>query len=158
MDVQLNIRCTEQTATAIKALAESTGLKLGALLEKLIASYQPDSALIPADCSAIDELRSTVADLESRLSALERRLSALERRPLTIAAPDSGLIAKDSTGEFNQDLAAFKAAVTDYWHSGLQGYGQIAAALTNAGYRNSGNNPYSREAVKRALKKAGLVA
>ena len=150
MDVQLNIRCTEQTATAIKALAESAGLKLGALLEKMIARYQPDSELIPADSSAIDELRSTVADLESRLSALESR-------PLTIAAPDSGLIAKDSTGEFNQDLAAFKAAVTDYWHSGLQGYGQIAAALTNAGYRNSSNNPYSREMVKRTLVKAGLV-
>lgn len=150
MDVQLNIRCTEQTAAAIKGLAESAGLKLGALLEKMIASYQPDSALIPADSNAIDELRSTVA-------ALESRVAALESRPLTIAAPDSGLIADDSKGGFNQDLAAFKSAVVTYWHSGLQGYGQIAAALTNAGYRNSSNKPYSREAVKRTLVKAGLV-
>ena len=151
MDVQLNIRCREETATALKALAESAGLKLGALLEKLIASYQPDSKLIPADCSAIDELRSTVADLECRLSALESR-------PLTITAPDSGLIAKDSTGEFNQDLAAFKRAVVNYWQGGITVYGQIATALNNAGFRNSNNNPYPRDAIKKVLQKAGLVA
>lgn len=148
MDTQLNIRCSEETATAIKALAESAGLKLGALLEKLIASYQPDSALIPADSNA--DLRAIVADLE-------RRLTALENRPLTVTAPDSGLIAEDSKGGFNQDLGAFKSAVVTYWQGGMTVYGQIATALNNAGYRTSNSTPYTRDAIKKVLQKAGLV-
>ena len=146
MDVQLNIRCTEQTATAIKALAESAGLKLGALLEKLIASYQPDTALIPADSSAIDELRSIVADLESRLTALESR-------PLT-TEPKNGL----SKGATDPNQDRFKAAVLKFWDEGLRGYGTIATAVNNAGYRNSNGNFHGREMVKRTLIRAGLVA
>ncbi|NJM11489.1 MAG: hypothetical protein HC889_06055 [Synechococcaceae cyanobacterium SM1_2_3] len=150
MDTQLNIRCTEETATTIKALAESAGLKLGALLEKLIARYQPDSELIPADSNALADLRAMVADLESRLTALESRPNC---NPMT----DSGLIAKDSTGEFNQDLAAFKSAVVTYWQGGMTGYGPIATALNNSGYRTSNNTPYTRDAIKKVLQKAGLV-
>ena len=146
MDVQINIRCREETATTLKALAESAGLKLGALLEKLIASYQPDSAMIAGDSSAIDNLRSTVADLECRLSALECR-------PLAIAAPDSGL----TPAEFNQDLAAFKSAVVNYWQGGIRVYGQIATALNNSGYRTSNGTPYTRDAIKKVLQRAGLV-
>ena len=148
--MQLNIRCTEQTATANKVLAESANLKLGALLEKLIARYQPDSEPIPADSNALADLRAIVADLEYRLTALERR-------PLTIAAPDSGLIAEDSKGGFNQDLGAFKAAVVDYWQGGITVYGQIATALNNSGYRTSNGTPYTRDAIKKVLQKAGLV-
>ena len=150
MDVQLNIRCTEQTAAAIKRLAESAGLKLGALLEKMIASYQPDSALLPADSNALADLRAIVTYLESRLSALENR------QP-TIPAPDSGMIADDSKGASNPDQDRFKAAVLQFWKDGLRGYGPIANALTAAGYRNSNGNPYGREMVKRTLVKAGLV-
>ena len=151
MDVQLNIRCSEETATTIKALAESAGLKLGALLEKLIASYQPDSAQLPAESNALADLRAIVADLESRLTALESR-------PPALAAPDSGMITDDSKGRFNQDLGAFKAAVVDYWQGGTTVYGQIATALNNAGYRTSNNTPYTRDAIKKVLQKAGLVA
>lgn len=146
MDTQLNIRCSEQTATAIKALAESAGLKLGALLEKLIARYQPDSELIPADSNALADLRAIVADLESRLTALESR-------PLT-TEPKNGL----SKGATDPNQDRFKAAVLKFWDEGLRGYGPIATALATAGYRNSNGNPYSREMVKRTLTRAGLVA
>ncbi len=146
MDVQLNIRCSEQTATTIKVLAESANLKLGALLEKLIARYQPDSEPIPADSNALADLRSTVADLESRLSALERRPLPTE--------PKNG----PSKGATDPNQDRFKAAVLEFWNAGTRGYGPIATALATAGYRNSNGNPYSREAVKRALIRAGLVS
>jgi hypothetical protein len=60
--------------------------------------------------------------------------------------------------EFNQDLGAFKAAVGDYRNAGITGYGAIAAALADGGYRNSNGNLYTRETVKRTLIRAGLVA
>jgi hypothetical protein len=166
MDVQLNIRCSEETATAIKARAESAGMKLGAFLERLIAGYSPDSAMIATDSSGIAELNNRLNALESRLLALERQgitsVVSLDDSALcvvyeTVNTPDSSLIPSDSSGEFNQDLAAFKAAVADYWNSGMKGYGPIATALKNAGYRNSNGNLYTRESVKKALVKAGLV-
>ena len=61
------------------------------------------------------------------------------------------------TGSFNQDLAAFKTAVIDAWNGGMKGYGPIATALNNAGYRNGNGNPYPRSHVKAVLVKAGLV-
>ena len=166
MDVQLNIRCSEETASQVKAMAESAGMKLGAFLERLIAGYSPDSAMIASDNSGIAELNSRLNTLESRLLALERQGvtsvvsvddSALCAVSETVNTPDSRLIPSDSSGEFNQDLAAFKSAVVDYWNSGIRSYGQIATALKNAGYRNSNGNLYTRDAVKKSLIKSGLV-
>lgn len=173
MDVQLNIRCSEETATQIKARAESAGMKLGAFLGKLIEAYQPDSATIANDSSVTADLRCAVADLNSRLNTLESRLLALEGQGVTsvvllddsalcaasetVDAPDSVTLSNDSTGELNQDIAAFKLAVVDCWDRGVQSYGAIAAELTMAGFRNSNGNAYTREAVKRTLKQAGKV-
>lgn len=166
MDVQLNIRCSEKTATAIKTRAESAGMKLGAFLEKLIAGYSPDSAMIATDSSGIADLNSRLNRLESRLLALERQGanpvalindSALCAVSETVNTPDSSLISSDSSGEFNRDLGEFKTAVVEFWNSGIMGYGPIAAALAAGGYRNSNGNLYTREAVKRTLVKAGLV-
>jgi hypothetical protein len=70
--------------------------------------------------------------------------------------PDSTEPANAST--FNQDLGAFKTAVADCWNAGVRGYGAIATALNNAGYRNGNGNPYPRSHVKAVLVKAGLVA
>lgn len=173
MDVQLNIRCSEETATQIKAQAESAGMKLGAFLERLIVGYQLDSEKIANDSSVTADLRCAVADLNSRFNTLESRLLALEVRGVTsvvslgdsalcaasetVDAPDSVALSTDSTGEFNQDLSAFKSAVVDCWDRGMRGYEAIAAELKKAGFRNSNGNAYTREAVKRTLIKAGKV-
>ena len=83
--------------------------------------------------------------------------SALCAASETVDAPDSVTLSNDSTGELNQDIAAFKLAVVDCWDRGVQSYGAIAAELTMAGFRNSNGNAYTREAVKRTLKQAGKV-
>lgn len=83
-------------------------------------------------------------------------LSAVTTELLSVALTTTPR-ASTNADAFNQDLAAFKTAVVDHWVGGLRGYGPIATAVANAGYRNSNGNRYTREAVKKALIKAGLV-
>lgn len=71
----------------------------------------------------------------------------------------------DASGGFNQDLAAFKAAVINAWNGGVNrntcganSYGAVVTELTKAGFRNSNGNPYSRDSVRMALIRAGLVS
>ena len=75
--VQVNIRLAESSADRLKGLAESTGLKIGAFVERMIAAYSADSSLLQNDSSAVqwqsvvEELRGIVASQEKRLNALE---------------------------------------------------------------------------------------
>lgn len=75
--VQVNIRIAENSAVRLKSLAESSGLKIGAFVERLIATYSDDSNLLQNDSKAVawqsvaDELRGLIADQDVRLNALE---------------------------------------------------------------------------------------
>lgn len=75
--VQVNIRLAESSADRLKSLAESTGLKIGAFVERMIATYSADSNLLQNDSKAgswqsrIDELREIVASQEKRLNRIE---------------------------------------------------------------------------------------
>ena len=75
--VQVNIRIAENSALRLKSLAESSGLKLGPFVERMIAAYSADSSLLQNDSNAgswqsvADELRGLIADQDVRLNALE---------------------------------------------------------------------------------------
>ena len=75
--VQVNIRIAENSAVRLKTLAESTGLKIGAFVERMIAAYSADSNLLQNDSKAgswesvAEELRGLIADQDVRLNALE---------------------------------------------------------------------------------------
>ena len=101
---------------------------------------------------------ATTSEIATRLlqTALEPATLVVDAR--SEPEPANPVAEPADTGEFNQDLAAFKSAVVDYWNSGMRVYGQIATALKNAGYRNSNGNLYTRDSVKKSLIKSGLVA
>ena len=75
--VQVNIRLAESSADRLKGLAESSGLKLGPFVERMIAAYSADSSLLQNDSSAVqwqsvvEELRGIVASQEKRLNRIE---------------------------------------------------------------------------------------
>ena len=67
----------EGSADRLKGLAESSGLKLGPFVERMIAAYSDDSNLLQNDSKAgswesvADELRGLIASQDVRLNALE---------------------------------------------------------------------------------------
>ena len=75
--VQVNIRIAENSALRLKGLAESSGLKLGPFVERMIAAYSDDSNLLQNDSktgsweSVVEELRGLIASQDVRLNALE---------------------------------------------------------------------------------------
>ena len=75
--VQVNIRLAESSADRLKQLAESSGLKLGPFVERMIAAYSADSSLLQNDSiagswqSGIEELRGLIDSQDVRLNALE---------------------------------------------------------------------------------------
>ena len=75
--VQVNIRLAESSADRLKSLAESTGLKIGAFVERMITAYSDDSNLLQNDSkvgsweSVADELRGMIADQDVRLNRIE---------------------------------------------------------------------------------------
>ena len=75
--VQVNIRIAENSALRLKQLAESSGLKLGPFVERMIAAYSDDSSLLQNDSNAvqwqsvIEELRGLIADHGTRLHRIE---------------------------------------------------------------------------------------
>ena len=74
------------------------------------------------------------------------------------AKPSASVAAMPAdTGAFNQDLAAFKAAVLGCWNAGMRSYGQIVTELTMRGFRNGNGGTYTRQGVKNVIVKAGLV-
>ena len=75
--VQVNIRLAERAADRLKQLAESSGLKLGPFVERMIAAYSADSSLLQNDSiagswqSGIEELRELIASQDVRLNRIE---------------------------------------------------------------------------------------
>ena len=75
--VQVNIRLAERAADRLKQLAESSGLKLGPFVERMIAAYSADSSLLQNDSiagswqSGIEELRGLIASQDVRLNRIE---------------------------------------------------------------------------------------
>lgn len=128
--VQVNIRCVGSTADALKALAASQRATLGETLQLLLSSYQPDSALLPADSDAIADLRSTVADLESRLTALESRLCAPAPAP-ALSERDAMIMALHGQGISKTE---------------------IQRKLFDAGWKTDTGNHLSRDTISRVLK------
>ena len=76
--VQVNIRLAEESADRLKALAESSGLKLGAFVERLIAGYRPDSNALQNDSSEVQDLRAVAEELRGIIEKQDVRLNALE--------------------------------------------------------------------------------
>ena len=178
--VQVNIRLAESSADRLKALAESSGLKLGAFVERLIAGYRPDSNSLQNDSNAvswqagIEELRGLIASQDVRLNALEVAvMSGLGGRngklSVTVQAPEIEAVGADNDDslhpgdsfptapEFNQDKDQFRAEVVNLYQQGVTGSPEILAILNERGYRNSKGNSYYRNDVRNALKDAGIV-
>ena len=181
--VQVNIRLAEESADRLRALAESSGLKLGAFVERLIAGYQPDSNLLQNDSNAVswqavvEELRGMIASQDVRLNALEVALmtgleagggkirvsvSAPEIEPVeaeidSLSHPAESLSLPPESGQFNQDKDQFRAAVVELYYQGVTKSPDILKILNEQGYRNSKSNFYYRNDVRNALKDAGIV-
>ena len=185
--VQVNIRLAESSADRLKSLAESSGLKLGSFVERMISAYSDDSKLLQNDSSAgswqsgIEELRGLIADQDVRLNALEVAVMTpitegggkvrVTLQPAEIEAVEPVEVDNDSPShpadslpltpqEFNQDKAQFDAACVELYRSGVTGYQEIADLLTEKGFRNSRGTPYWRDGVKKVIakaKEAGLV-
>ena len=182
--VQVNIRLAESSADRLKGLAESSGLKLGPFVERMIAAYSADSNLLQNDSKAgswqsgIEELRGLIADQDVRLNALEVAVKSglggrsgkvrVRIEPAEIEVVESNDDASSHPAdslrlppqEFNQDKAQFDAACVELYRSGVTGYQEIADLLTEKGFRNSRGTPYWRDGVKKVIakaKEAGLV-
>ena len=182
--VQVNIRLAESSADRLKSLAESTGLKIGAFVERMIAAYSADSNLLQNDSKAgswqsgIEELRELIADQEGRLTRIEGAImSGLTEGSggirVKIGPAENEAVETESDSlshqanhslptapEFNQDKAQFDAACVEIYRGGVTNYQKIADLLTEKGYRNSRGTPYWRDGVKKAIakaKEAGLV-
>lgn len=76
--VQVNIRLAESSADRLKALAESSGLKLGAFVERLIAGYRPDSNALQNDSNAVQDWRAVTEELRELIANQDVRLCAIE--------------------------------------------------------------------------------
>ena len=179
--VQVNIRIAENSAVRLKELAESSGLKLGAFVERLIAGYRPDSNALQNDSSEVQDLRAVVEELRGMIADQEVRLNALEVALMTglgdskgkikvkIESAENEAVEADNDDslhpadplptaqEFNQDKDQFRAAVVELYQQGVTGSPDILKILNEQGYRNSKGNSYYRNDVRNALKDAGIV-
>ena len=179
--VQVNIRLAEESADRLKALAESSGLKLGAFVERLIAGYRPDSNALQNDSSEVQDLRAVAEELRGIIEKQDVRLNALEVALMTgldagngkirvkVEAADFEPVEADNDDslhpadplptaqEFNQDKDQFRAAVVELYYQGVTKSPDILKILNEQGYRNSKGNSYYRNDVRNALKDAGIV-
>ena len=87
--VQVNIRLAENSADRLKALAESAGLKIGAFVERLIATYSADSSLLQNDSKAV-QWKSVADELRGLIGGQEKRLNALEMAVMSAITDSSG--------------------------------------------------------------------
>ena len=177
--VQVNIRLAERAADRLKQLAESSGLKLGPFVERMIAAYSADSSLLQNDSiagswqSGIEELRGLIASQDVRLNRIEGAiLSGLGGRDamvrVSIEAAKNGAVEPNDDApshpadslptapEFNQDKDQFRAEVVKLYRQGIIGSPDILRILYDRGFRNSKGNKYYRNDVRQALKDAGL--
>lgn len=69
--VQVNIRTSAETAERLKAIADQGNMTLGALIEKMLASYQSDSSVIASGDDWRDALAKLRDELDKRLAAIE---------------------------------------------------------------------------------------
>ena len=184
--VQVNIRIAENSALRLKGLAESTGLKIGAFVERMIAAYSDDSNLLQNDSragswqSVADELRGLIAGQDVRLNALEVALmtgleaGGREVRITVQAAENEAVETIDddddashqadhsipTAPEFNQDKDQFRAEAVKLYRQGETSFAEILRILTKQGYRNLEGKAYYRNDVAIAIKRAkaaGLV-
>ena len=183
--VQVNIRIAENSADRLKGLAESTGLKIGAFVERMIAAYSADSNLLQNDSKAgslqsgIEELREIIASQDARLNALEVavmtgleaggggiriKIGPAENKPVEADDDNAPSHPADSLSlppqEFNQDKDQFRAEAVKLYRQGETNSAEILRILTKQGYRNLEGNGYYRNDVAVAIKKArtaGLV-
>lgn len=85
--VQVNIRTSAETAERLKAIADQGGVTLGALIEKMLASYQPDSSVLASSEDWRDALATLANEFQTAVMALESRLVALEAANIGKVAP-----------------------------------------------------------------------
>jgi hypothetical protein len=139
---QINIRCNQETADSLKKLAESERMTLGALLEKLLACYQP--AIVDSSPVADD----WKVGMEARLETLERQIKALSADSQPIAAPKI----KAANSAVAEPIAGrFKEAVIECYQAGIGNYQAIANQIAAQGIRNAKGNKYGRREVQRVI-------
>lgn len=149
--IQVNHWLTAPAKERLDALATELNASPSEVVTAAILSYrQPLTTTKPA---TTENITSVSAVTEPAPCPVDAKTAPESLSPIQ---PDSTEPANAST--FNQDLGAFKTAVADCWNAGVRGYGAIATALNNAGYRNGNGNPYPRSHVKSVLVKAGLVS
>lgn len=158
----------------LRALSAELKQAMGVIVERAIMQYQPIETDQPGDKE--DRLLA----LESRVMALEASLEEL-RAVGVVSMPEVESVAAiadlapsvatvDVSGEtvdveqpdtasgFNQDIAAFKAAVVEYWNAGMkEGYAPIAKVLEDRGSAIATATLIHDLNVMNVLRKAKLV-
>ena len=137
---QLNIRCTQSAADALKALSESERLPLGEVIQLLLNRFQP----MPVE-SVIDEWK---AGIDSRLVELEewRMMLSVESKPKA-----SRRVEVYGNSLPGPEAGSFQDAVLQLYQSGTTSFQMIAEQLEERGYRNANGNPFHRKQVERII-------
>ena len=137
---QLNIRCTQSAADALKALSESERLPLGEVIQLLLDCFQPT----PRE-SVMDEWK---AGIESRLAELEewRMMLSVESKPKA-----SRRVEVSGNPSPGPEAGSFQEEVIKLYQDGVSSFQMIAEQLEERGYRNANGNPFHRKQVARII-------
>lgn len=179
--VQVNIRTSAETAKRLKAIADQGGVTLGALIEKMLASYQPDSSVLASgedwrDALATlrdeltDEFQTAVMAIESRVEALESvdrsKVAPRQKAPKigleSAVEPSSSILPKESmdTGQNGKEPVKYAnrdAAIIELHAAGLT-ISKISAALAERGIVSREGNPLNPGTICTVMKRLGLSA
>jgi predicted DNA-binding ribbon-helix-helix protein len=132
--VQVNVRCSTDTADKLKRLAEQRKMTLGELVESLMDCYHRQES------DSVNRLDSIEARLDALEQALQARSTAVDRSSL----PKVNAAPSDLAGDW-------KAVAISLYQSGIHSYQAIAEQLSEQGYRNSRGNAYGRREVQRTI-------
>ena len=154
--VQVNIRLPADKADQLKALADQAGLKVAALVERMIDCYKPCSNLLQTNESTDDltsriealefkasgddvaELFQLVGDLATRLTALESRLPAPAQLQTTLQLDNPA------------ELAPIAAVIAELKQTGFKPV-EIADELNSRGYRTNRGTLYMPAYIRKMM-------
>lgn len=153
--VQVNIRTSAETAERLKAVADQGGITLGALIEKMLASYQPDSSVIASGDDWRDALAKLANEFQTAVMALESRLVALEAANIGKVAPRRK-VAKIGLESAVEPSSSIPPKVLEDAAQSEKGESDTRDAIDTLVHQHIGIEQLSIQATMKAIRAAGL--